>query len=1235
MVMFCKINAIPRKVQSGGSVRFFPVVIGNTKPIVSYAWDFGDTGTSTDATPIHQYPVVTTITKYTVTVTVTDSDGGSSYITEDDFITVDDPDNIPGVPKDGSYHKVSAYVYDDTNAMLVNRNATAICHLFLQNPVVVNSIDKSPTCTFSLLDIGNSNATEKSLISEGKYVIIIQSNFIVFSGIIRRATSRTTGAYTAVGKIVFWDIECDSDLMRLSKTNVDPSVLAAGGEKINDTPGYLARRILMPPGGEYSTPDWRGNICCNDTKIQYQLNSLTEAEQTQSQYDHIITLRTNTNYDMITRPEFDVGSGVFFDGVDTFTASAVIPRMSQASATLPSGLHVVAGGTNDDGLLNDVWVSSLDCSSWSRINPNASWGVRAGFGMVSLSTGVLIVAGGYNDTTMKNDVWSSDDMGVTWNLVTDEADWSARQNFTLVALQDDSIVLIGGYDITDTYKNDVWRSTDGGENWTRLTASAGFAARQFHTCVVMQDNSLVVAGGMISDETKKSDVWRSTNNGASWTEQTSSAEWDPRSEHTCIVAADGSLVLAAGMGDEDWFGDVWRSTNSGANWTLKTDTPGWNERKSISSFLLTNDDIVIALGIGNDTGYNDEIWGTSDNGGTWSLVTFSPWEIDAFIGRTLFYTNENGCRTYGTITDNTETTVTADLVTSETEGVGSIIIYNGSKIDFAPDLATPSALASYGVNKDVFNFSDNDDKRKFFSKVVVKGKDLQGVTASVSLTACHAYDNDKQYYKDSTHITLKSEGYVYKNNYVTNQKTVTTVYPEALYKSFTTNYASYPTRLIISPSDSANFPVNSKVYFETVGGTLPSNITGSSGSSIVRYFIRANGAGYLEISTTQGGAAMDIGSDSVGTCYVEHNGGLMFNNSEGYVTSDAMEIYFSASTLPGGVSSGTPYYISPAGYLSSAFWGFLYSDSIKTESTRISISSAGSNVKIIRTPDIQNHADLGVTPKIWLYGWGYSIPSGSTVALSIPYGASVAAVTSGATSESTDANGTQYTELGFPLFPASDFSGKGYLLNRRLYVADSSLVGNNEVLIGEEQITIDSNGNDTTYGNYIQFSDVTARVTSASLKCYPHGIGALVARTNYTESSPETGSPLDEYGLSINSQTVDTTITYGDLDSYATTLLLGFGSFYKKAVCMLPLLKVGVKRVELSTCPPVGITTPPMVGDTLEITMFDGESSENFEVVSVTIRYDEGLVALELGDYEKNVFTSLKQETNAINRTFS
>jgi PKD repeat protein len=72
---------------------------------------------------------------------------------------------------------------------------------------------------------------------------------------------------------------------------------------------------------------------------------------------------------------------------------------------------------------------------------------------------------------------------------------------------------MGGDDLNE-FKNDVWRSTDNGATWTQVNSGAGWAPRLYHSSVVMPDGSIVLMGG-IFDNGYKNDVWRFITVGSS------------------------------------------------------------------------------------------------------------------------------------------------------------------------------------------------------------------------------------------------------------------------------------------------------------------------------------------------------------------------------------------------------------------------------------------------------------------------------------------------------------------------------------------------------------------------------------------------------------------------------------------------------------------------------------------------------------------------------------------------
>ncbi len=79
-----------------------------------------------------------------------------------------------------------------------------------------------------------------------------------------------------------------------------------------------------------------------------------------------------------------------------------------------------------------------------------------------------------------------------------------------------------------------WAWYFGDENytapWTQVTVGDGMSVRHTHSTVVMPDGSIILMGGYVGFPQGNSlnDVWRSTDNGATWTQMTANAGWSAR-----------------------------------------------------------------------------------------------------------------------------------------------------------------------------------------------------------------------------------------------------------------------------------------------------------------------------------------------------------------------------------------------------------------------------------------------------------------------------------------------------------------------------------------------------------------------------------------------------------------------------------------------------------------------------------------------------------------------------------
>ena len=314
-------------------------------------------------------------------------------------------------------------------------------------------------------------------------------------------------------------------------------------------------------------------------------------------------------------------------------------RVDHSSVVTTDGSIVLMGGYGiHDDYLNDVWKSTDDGATWTEMTSNAAWPGRYSFSSVAMPDGSIVVMGGvgYNAVVF-NDVWRSTDDGATWTEMTPGAGWSARCSQSSVVMPDGSIVLMGGTSYqgdNPVYRNDVWRSTDDGATWTEITANAGWSGRANFGAVTMQDGSILVMGGSPPNNAGLNDVWRSTDNGATWTEMTTAASWTPRSDFSSVAMADGSVVLMGGwVSTGNPLNDVWRSTNDGAVWSEMTQGPLWTARWDHSSVAMPDGSIVLMGGNNYDlsttsSGDMNDVWTSADNGVSWTELTADAgWKI--------------------------------------------------------------------------------------------------------------------------------------------------------------------------------------------------------------------------------------------------------------------------------------------------------------------------------------------------------------------------------------------------------------------------------------------------------------------------------------------------------------------------------------------------------------------------------------------------------------------------------
>ena len=144
------------------------------------------------------------------------------------------------------------------------------------------------------------------------------------------------------------------------------------------------------------------------------------------------------------------------------------------------------GGSVDSGECTEAVFRSTDGKTWSNqitVRSRLFSPLRDETVAVADGTGRLYLMGGRRcpDKTSLNDVWMSSDKGQNWQLQTASAGWSRRiapfvLNVRSATLGSDSLVLFGGVDSTGD-RNDIWVSTTQGKMWVRMTDQAPWPSR--------------------------------------------------------------------------------------------------------------------------------------------------------------------------------------------------------------------------------------------------------------------------------------------------------------------------------------------------------------------------------------------------------------------------------------------------------------------------------------------------------------------------------------------------------------------------------------------------------------------------------------------------------------------------------------------------------------------------------------------------------------------------------------
>jgi len=218
-----------------------------------------------------------------------------------------------------------------------------------------------------------------------------------------------------------------------------------------------------------------------------------------------------------------------------------------------------------------------------------------------------------------------------WTRVTADAGWQARDSSGEAVLHDRLWILGGWFQSFEAPPRDVWSSADG-KSWKLEAKEAPWRHSDLPMTLVFDDKLWLLGGwynGRLPGHSASAEVWSSAD-GVNWQQVTANAGWSPRLAAGAVVFQ-GKMWILGGtenyyFGDESSLkNDVWHSVD-GKTWTRTTADAGWSPRAYHQAAVLG--ERMYVLGGGNYVPKyhaKNDVWSTTD-GVHWERVAENaPW----------------------------------------------------------------------------------------------------------------------------------------------------------------------------------------------------------------------------------------------------------------------------------------------------------------------------------------------------------------------------------------------------------------------------------------------------------------------------------------------------------------------------------------------------------------------------------------------------------------------------------
>jgi hypothetical protein len=236
----------------------------------------------------------------------------------------------------------------------------------------------------------------------------------------------------------------------------------------------------------------------------------------------------------------------------------------------PSPQSLVFAGSLDSGVIKSTnsgatWFTSntglaykhVQCFAISKSNP----------GIIYLGTDSL------SGAASTKGVYKSTDSGATWTNVTNDG-FTEDRSIQAITIDptNPNIVYAGIFNATHNTVQGVWKTTNGGTNWSIANTGLGINKNILALAIDPSNPNIVYLGTsfLYSPNTGPTYVYKSTNAGVSWTNSSTglpSTTADINPVRWMDISTTNPQYVCAGLFQNTTSGGFYFSTNAGTSWT--------------------------------------------------------------------------------------------------------------------------------------------------------------------------------------------------------------------------------------------------------------------------------------------------------------------------------------------------------------------------------------------------------------------------------------------------------------------------------------------------------------------------------------------------------------------------------------------------------------------------------------------------------------------------------------------